>query len=133
MGFETSQGRERTFNLYDKLDDIHANGLHDYLKYLKFGFSRATDIACNLIRRNLLTREDASILVKKNDGLFPRSYMGKSLEKILSEYDIKIEEFNEICDDYTNFEIFKQNKEGELLKRDDGSPILNTEFNKFSD
>ena len=50
--------------------------------------------------------------------------MGKNIGKILSEYEIKIEEFNEICEDYTNFEIFKQNEEGELLKRDDGSPIL---------
>ena len=35
--FETAQVRDRTFNLYDKLDDLHANGVHDYLKYLKFG------------------------------------------------------------------------------------------------
>ena len=41
--------------------------------------------------------------------------MHKILENILSEYDIKIEEFNEICEDYTNFEIFKQNEEGELI------------------
>ena len=50
---------------------IIMHGIHDYLKYLKFGFSRATDIACNLIRRDLLTRTDAIELVKQNDGLFP--------------------------------------------------------------
>jgi hypothetical protein len=39
LGFETAQSRARTFNIYDKLDDVHANGLHDYLKYLKFGYA----------------------------------------------------------------------------------------------
>jgi len=39
---------------YDKLDDIHANGAHDYLKYLKFGYGRATDDASNEIVKTLL-------------------------------------------------------------------------------
>ena len=39
-------------------------------KYLKFGFSRATDVACNLIRRGLLSREDAAAIVSRHDGLF---------------------------------------------------------------
>src|SRR6266852_5233271 len=30
LGFETAQARDRTFNIYAKNDDIHANGLHDY-------------------------------------------------------------------------------------------------------
>jgi hypothetical protein len=42
LGFETAQARERTFNIYAKNDDIHANGLHDYLKYLKFGTAPLT-------------------------------------------------------------------------------------------
>ena len=41
--------RERTFNLYAKIED-HANDVHDYLKYLKFGYGRATDDASMEIR-----------------------------------------------------------------------------------
>ena len=71
LGFETSQGRERTFNIYDKLDDIHANGLHDYLKYLKFGYGRATDDAATEIRHGRMTRERGIELVTKYDSTRP--------------------------------------------------------------
>lgn len=71
LGFETAQVRERTFNLYDKLDDIHANGLHDYLKYLKFGYGRATDEASFEIRRGRMTREEGIEMVAKYDHVRP--------------------------------------------------------------
>ena len=72
LDFETAQTRERTFNLYDKLDDIHANGLHDYLKYLKFGYGRATDDASTEIRHGRMTREEGIEMVKKHDAVRPR-------------------------------------------------------------
>jgi len=71
LNFETAQNRERTFNLYDKLEDIHANGLHDYLKYLKFGYGRATDDASTEIRHGRLTRDKAIDLVEKYDSVRP--------------------------------------------------------------
>ena len=71
-GFETARARDRTFNIYDKLDDVHANGVHDYLKYLKFGYGRATDDASTEIRHGRLTREDAIDLVVKHDPQRPR-------------------------------------------------------------
>jgi len=70
-GFETAQQRERTFNLYDKLDDIHANGVHDYLKYLKFGYGRATDDASTEIRHGRMTREEGAAMVAKHDHVRP--------------------------------------------------------------
>ena len=39
-----SYKRQRTFNLHAKLED-HSNDVHDYLKFLKFGYGRATDDA----------------------------------------------------------------------------------------
>jgi len=60
--------RDRTFNLYSKIED-HANDVHDYLKYLKFGYGRATDDASMEVRHGRLTR---------NEGL-----------KLISEYDHK--------------------------------------------
>ena len=70
--FETARERDRTFNIYDKLDDVHANGVHDYLKYLKFGYGRATDDASTEIRHGRLTREEAIDLVVKHDPRRPR-------------------------------------------------------------
>ena len=63
LGFESAQQRDRTFNIYAKTDDIHANGLHDYLKYLKFGYGRATDDAANEIRHGRMTREQGIDMV----------------------------------------------------------------------
>ena len=70
--FETARERDRTFNIYDKLDDVHANGVHDYLKYLKFGYGRATDDASTEIRHGRLTREEGIDLVTKHDPQRPR-------------------------------------------------------------
>ncbi len=71
LGFETAQKRERTFNLYDKLDDIHANGVHDYLKYLKFGYGRATDDAATEIRHGRMSREQGIEMVSQFDHVRP--------------------------------------------------------------
>jgi len=129
LGFQTyHENILGTIASYENLDN-YVHGIHDYLKYLKFGFSRATDVACNLIRRNLLSRDDAICLVKANDGLYPSIYMDKKLPDILAEYSITIDEFESLCDDYTNFDLFKQDSSGTLSRRVDGSPELIGSYN----
>lgn len=131
LGFETYPSNILgTIANYENLDN-YVHGIHDYQKYLKFGFGRATDVACNLIRRNLLTRDDAIRLVKANDGLYPSVYMDKSLTEILGEYSITLDEFSSLCDDYTNYDLFEQDSAGSLVRRPDGSPRLNADFNNF--
>lgn len=71
LDFETAEARDRTFNLYDKLDDVHANGLHDYLKWLKFGYGRATDDAATEIRHGRMTREVGIEMVTRYDHVRP--------------------------------------------------------------
>jgi len=58
---------------YENLDNIQT-GIHDYFKFLKYGFGRATDLACLHIRRGRLTREDGMHLVQIHDGKFPWTY-----------------------------------------------------------
>jgi N-acetyl sugar amidotransferase len=62
--------RERTFNLHSKIED-HANDVHDYLKYLKFGYGRATDDASMEIRHGRMTREQGMAMVKRYDAREP--------------------------------------------------------------
>lgn len=64
--------RDRTFNLYAKIDD-HANDVHDYLKYLKFGYGRATDDASMEIRHGRMTREEGIEMVRQYDAAEPSS------------------------------------------------------------
>ncbi|MFX1277575.1 MAG: N-acetyl sugar amidotransferase [Promethearchaeota archaeon] len=100
---------------YENLDN-YQTGIHDYFKYLKFGFGRATDLACLHIRRGRITREDGLELIKKHDGKFPWSYLGKPLEEILKPLDITLEEFIQICDRFTNKKLFKCDSQGRLIK-----------------
>ena len=55
------------------------------------------------------------------DGRFPWTYLDKSLEEILRPLDIKIDEFVQLCDKFTNKKIFKRDSSGMLIKDKDGN------------
>ena len=82
--------RERSFNLHAKIED-HAQEVHDYLKYLKFGYGRGTDDATTEIRYGRLSRDEAIPLATMYDRKTPSSLkyyceiMGISIQKF---YDI---------------------------------------------
>lgn len=105
---------------YENLDN-HQTGIHDYFKFLKFGFGRTTDIACLHLRRGRITRQDAIEIVKKHDGKFPWTYLGKSLKDILEPLDLTVDEFIKICDRFTNKKIFKRDSTGALIKDKNGN------------
>ncbi len=105
---------------YENLDN-YQTGIHDYFKFLKFGFGRATDIACLHLRRGRITRQDALELVKKHDGKFPWTYLGKPLEKILEPLDMMVEQFVKICDRFTNKKIFVKDAQGNLQRDKHGN------------
>ncbi len=75
-GFETyPKTVEGSLVNYENLDNAQT-GIHDYFKFLKYGFGRATDLACMHVRRGRLTRESAIQLVQRHDGKFPWTYLG---------------------------------------------------------
>lgn len=100
---------------YENLDN-HQTGIHDYFKFLKFGFGRATDIACLHIRRGRITRQDGLEVVRARDGKFPWTYLDKPLAEILEPLDMSVDEFIGVCDTYTNAGIFEKNGDGGLAK-----------------
>lgn len=100
---------------YENLDN-YQTGIHDYFKFLKFGFGRATDILSMQIRRGRISRKMAIDLVKKNEGKYPASYLGKKIEDILGDIDVTIDEFDSICDEFTNKSIFVSDDKGKLQK-----------------
>ena len=51
---------------------MHENGIHDYLKYVKFGYGRGTDHACKDIRGGKMTREEGIEMVRRYDHVKPR-------------------------------------------------------------
>ena len=105
---------------YENLDN-YQTGIHDYFKFLKFGFGRATDHACLHIRRGRITRQDALEVVHRLDGQFPWQYLGKDLADILQPLDISVGEFIEICDAFTNKSVFVRDAAGKLVKDRNGN------------
>ena len=56
-GYESAM-QERTFNTYESIYCMLNAGVHDYVKYLKYGYGKATDHACRDIRLKRITREE---------------------------------------------------------------------------
>jgi hypothetical protein len=120
-GFE-SYGRPVEGSLvdYENLDNCQT-GIHDYFKFLKFAFGRATDLACLHVRRGRLSRADAQKLVRMHDGRFPWSYLGCPLEEVLRDIGMTLPEFVRTCDRFTNKKLFVCDAGGQLVKDDAGN------------
>ena len=106
---------EGSYFEFENLDN-YQTGIHDYFCYLKFGYGRASAQLSMEIRRNKISRENALKFVRAHEGKFPLSYLEKPLKEILTEIDVKMDEFVNICDKFTNKKIFKTNPDGSLKK-----------------
>ena len=58
---------ERTYRAMSNLDDRYENGVHDLLKFIKFGYGRASDHASKDIRLGYMSRLDGIEIVRKYD------------------------------------------------------------------
>jgi len=115
-GFETyNKPVEGSLVNYENLDNAQT-GIHDYFKFLKYGFGRATDLACLHIRRGRLSRQDAIKLVRMHDGRFPSEYLGIPLDDILTSIAMTMEQFVRVCDRFTNKKLFLTDVRGNLVK-----------------
>jgi N-acetyl sugar amidotransferase len=58
---------QRTYRKMSNLDDRYESGIHDLLKFIKFGYGRCSDHASKDIRTGYLSRTEAIKLVMKYD------------------------------------------------------------------
>lgn len=96
---------------YENLDN-YQTGIHDYLRFLKFGYGRAVDIASSHIRRggwsfvdgerDVSTRGAWASFIRDKDGASPFRYMRKPIGEILAKIDMTEDEFKSICERHTN-------------------------------
>ena len=107
---------------YEKIDN-YQHGIHDYFKFLKYGFGRATDQLSYLIRRKKISRPEAIQKVRDYEGKYPNSYMGKPLSDILNKINMNQKEFQKTCERFTNKKIFKTDQNGDILYDDEGNLI----------
>ena len=112
-GFQPlTERRDRTFSLYSKTDD-HANEVHDYMKYLKFGYGRATDDASTEIRYGRMTREEGIEMVRQYDHVRPRS-----LDVYLDFLEMTEAEFEGSVERMRDPAIWERDAAGRWLPRD---------------
>jgi len=111
---------EGTYTNYENTDEKLVS-LHDYLKYVKYGFGRATDHACIDIRNGRISREEGLELVKKYDGKYPNY----GIDEFIKYSGMSKVEVDAVIDSYTNPIIFKQNVDGTFLRDKEGNLISN--------
>jgi N-acetyl sugar amidotransferase len=95
---------EGSFGGYENLDN-YQTGLHDRMRFLKFGYSRATDIVSSDVRRGNLLRSSAVRLASLSEANWPRAYLGKPYSEILDNLDMTEAEFDAVCERFTNHEV----------------------------
>lgn len=104
-GFKTAKSewdRPGHIEDYDQIDSI-AYIVHNWMKYPKFGFMRATDIAARWVRTGRITRTDAKRLIKKHGGILDE----RALDDFIDFTGYTRSEFYDIVEDYWNEDIFE--------------------------
>ena len=109
---------EGTYTNYENLDEKLV-GLHDYFKYVKYGFGRATDHACIDIRNKRMSREEGIEIVDQYDGKYP----SKSVNDFIEYSNMTKEEIDSVIDSFTNPLLFKNDEDGNFVKDEHGNLI----------
>ena len=129
-GFE-SFGRRVEGSMLDSENlDNYQHGIHDYFKFLKYGYARATDHISMQIRRNRISRTMGVRLAQELEGKYPKTYLDKTLENILTPIGLTTQRFDEICDAFTNRSIFKLDVSGRLV-RDSSGNLIKTNYDNL--
>lgn len=109
-GFQVSKEPfDRTYRRMSNLDDMHENGIHDYLKYIKFGYGRCTDHVCKDIRAGLMSRDEGIELIRKYDHVKPRD-----LQRWLPYVGMTEDEFDRVCDTFRDSRVWRHESGGWL-------------------
>ena len=92
---------ERTYRRFSNLDDRYENGIHDLMKFVKFGYGRASDHASKDIKEGYMTREVGVEMVKKYD-----SVVSSDLSYWLDYVEMSEQEFWETADSFRDHRVW---------------------------
>jgi N-acetyl sugar amidotransferase len=117
LGFSVADvPKEGTYQNWENLDTKYT-AMHDYFKWIKYGFGRATDHASMDIRARRITREKGLELVKEFEGKIPTRYF----DDFLKDFELTRNEFYKIVDKFTNKDMFERDEEGNFIRDDEGN------------
>lgn len=111
-GYESSV-QQRTFNTYEDVHCFHSAGVHDYIKYLKYGYSKVTDHASREIRLRRMTREEGIAKVVEYSDRLP-----VDLPLFLDWAEMSEQEFLDCVWDRRDARIWTRDQAGEWVLRD---------------
>jgi N-acetyl sugar amidotransferase len=111
-GFENyDRPFDRTWRRDSNLNDVHDNGIHDWMKYIKFGYGRATDHACRDIRQGALTRQEGIDLVREYDHVTPGD-----IPRWLEYTGWRRSYLEEVADRFRDPRVWTRNEDGTWVK-----------------
>lgn len=111
---------EGAYNDIENLDCKWIGGMHDYMKFIKFGYGRATDQLCIEIRAGRMSREEAVQKLRQTDeGQVPWKYA----PDLMNYLGISKDEFLGTLDRFTNKMLFERKEDGSLKKDQNGNLI----------
>ena len=121
-GFEwLDQEVEQSIGEWENLDNL-ITVPRDWLRFCKYGYGRATDIASSAIRRGRMTRDEALKKIAERER-FPWTSLGVPLRDVLCEVGVTTDDYIAACDRFTNPAIFKF-VDGKPVKDADGTPVF---------
>lgn len=120
--------RQMGFKTLDEFDDWQRQGSADsftqidskgymmqhWTKFIKFGFQRVSDMACRLVRENVITKDQAEQMIKDFDWVCD-PLAKKDFCRTLG---ITVQEFNETVDKFANKEILIKDANGNWRRKD---------------
>jgi N-acetyl sugar amidotransferase len=111
-GYET-MAEERTYNSYESIHCWNNAGVHDYVKFLKYGYSKVSDHASRDIRLRRKTREEGIELVQRYRAIVP-----SGLAKFLAWINMSEAEFRAIIDGFRDPRAWHRGPSGDWALRD---------------
>lgn len=106
-GYETCP-QERTYNTYESIYCWNNASVHDYIKYLKFGYGKVSDHASRDIRLGRFSREEGIKRVQAYQQVKPAA-----LPKFLEWVGMTEAEFMDCIDPFRDPTVWQKDKQGE--------------------
>ena len=119
FGYETGP-QTRTFDTYNDVDSFNYSDVHDYIKFLKYGYGKVTDHVCREIRLKRMTRLDGKNLIKEYSSNGP-----VNLSLFCEWLGIKESGFHFLIDLHRNPKIWRRNIEWEWKLAPEFFELLN--------
>ena len=106
--------QNRTYDTYNNTDCWNYNDMHDYIKFIKYGYSKVVDQASRDIRLGHITRETGLKIV--NSYIFRKPLFSDLFFKWLG---ITKNAFNFVIDQHRNKEIWERNDSWDWVLKED--------------